>query len=124
MHQVDHKKSSFIIHNNCSTMTRQQESQYTSSAWLPIQAVTHLGDVGYSLHLHLSGAGDFRRGGVQDLHPQADEQTGPEGHSFSEPFVQLLVLVHQGVSTSGAVHVNPGRSQRGKEAWQINKYSI
>ena len=68
-------------------MTCQQDWQLTSSAWLPIQAGTHLWDVGYSLQLHLCGAGNVRWGRVQDLHAQADEQPGPEGHALSKPLV-------------------------------------
>lgn len=64
-----------------------QQDYVALSAWLPMQATTHLWYVGYSLHLHLRGAGNFNWGGVEYLHTQADEQTGPEGDSLPEAFI-------------------------------------
>lgn len=78
---------------------------------------SHLWDVGDALHWNLSGADDLRGSGVQDLDGDGEQETGPEGHALSESVIQVLVLVHQGVLTSGAVHVDPGRAERGQEAW-------
>lgn len=80
--------------------------------------MAHLRDVGDALQLHLGGAGGVGRGGVQDLHRHADEQARPKGHALAQTLVQLLVLVHQRVGARGAVHVDPGGTQRGKEAWR------
>lgn len=68
------------------------------------------------LDLHLGGAVDLWVAGVQDLHGKAHQKPGPEGDAFTQTLVQLLVLVHQGVVPSGAIHVHPRGAKGGQEA--------
>lgn len=77
---------------------------------------THLRDVGDRLHLHLRGAHDLSGGGVQDLHSNRHQEAGPEGNTLSQAFIEVLVLVHEGVLTGGAVHVDPGWAHSRQEA--------
>lgn len=77
----------------------------------------HLGDVRNRISLDLSGAGELWGSRVEDLYSDRDQQPGSKRHTFPESVVQVLVLVHQSVLPSGAVHVHPGRSQSGQKPW-------
>lgn len=68
--------------------------------------------------MHVSGAYDFGWSGVQDLHSDGEQETGSEGHAFSQTLIQVLVLVHQSVLTGGTVHVDPSWPQGGQEPWR------
>ena len=81
-------------------------------SWGP-QGTAHLRDRRGLLHLYLCGASELWVGGVQDLHSQAQHEAGTEGHALTQALVQVLVLVQQCVVACGAVHVHPGRAQRG-----------
>lgn len=85
---------------------------------------SHLWDVGDRLHLNLGGTDDLRWSGIQNLHSNGNEETRSERHTFPKPLVQVLVLVHQRVLTSGAVHVDPGWTQGGQEPWRRFKQGI
>lgn len=90
----------------------------SGSVWCRSATGSHLWDVGDGLQLHVGGADDLWRGGVQDLHGHGEQEAGSEGHALPQPVVQVLVLVHQSVMAGGAVHVDPGRAQSGEKAWR------
>lgn len=100
--------------------SQTQTENKTSKNHLAVSALrsSHLWDVGDHLHLHLSGAHDLRRSGVQDLDGDGEQETRSEGHAFSKTLIQVLVLVHESVLTGGTVHVGPSWTQGGKEPWR------
>lgn len=97
---------------------RQLHAQRNVGSFFAVGS-SHLGDVGNTLDLNVSGADDLGRSGVQDLHSDGEQKAGSEGHALSESIIQVLVLVHQRVLTSGAIHVDPGWAHSGQEPWRM-----
>lgn len=77
-----------------------------------------------SFYLHISGAGELRRTGVQNLHCKTQQQTGTEGDPLSKPFIQILVLIHQGVVPRGAVHVDPSWTKSWEETFTRQREEV